>query len=219
MKDLEYNTFFSTPIYTSDFPEWIDRLNKASEPFIENAKKANKKAIREREKAYGKKLGDFGLSNHSTSLLNVLEFEEIKQHVESESTEILNHMGYDLKDYMITTTEMWVQEFSKKGGGHHEGHVHYNSHISGFYFLKCSTKTSFPVFHDPRPGKLMSDLPLKKCGEISMANPLAHYKPKPGSLILFPSFLEHQFIIDCGIEPFRFIHFNVQALPKLFIKK
>ena len=33
--------------------------------------------------------------------------------------------------------------------------------MSGFYFLKCSNKTSKPFFHDPRPGKLMTDLTNK----------------------------------------------------------
>jgi hypothetical protein len=50
----------------------------------------------------------------------------------------------------------------KKALGHHTPHTHYDNHISGFYFLRCSDKTSLPVFHDPRPGKLMTQLPLKE---------------------------------------------------------
>ena len=46
---------------------------------------------------------------------------------------------------------MWVQEFAKKGGGHHSAHIHWNQHVSGFYFLKCSDKTSYPIFHEPKP--------------------------------------------------------------------
>ena len=41
-----------------------------------------------------------------------------------------------------------------------------------------------------------------------------HLKPKPGTLIIFPGYLEHEFSIDHGIDPFRFIHWNIQAVPK-----
>ena len=50
---------------------------------------------------------------------------------------------------------MWVQEF-ENGGGHHEGHIHYNTTYLVFTF-KCSDKTSYPIFHDPRSAKTMSD--------------------------------------------------------------
>jgi hypothetical protein len=42
-------------------------------------------------------------------------------------------------------------------------------------------------------------------------------KPKPGTFIFFNSYLGHEFPVDHGIEPFRFIHFNIQAVPKQLI--
>ena len=142
----------------------------------------------------------------------------MQDYVGDRSIEILEHIGYDLKNYTLAFTELWVQEFSEKGGGHHEGHIHYNNHISGFYFLKTSDRTSFPVFHDPRIAKLATQLPLKNPKEITFGNPAVNFKPKPGTLILFPAFLEHQFTVDCGLDPFRFIHWNIQAVPKEMAK-
>ena len=110
--------------------------------------------------------------------------------------------------------ELWVQEFSKEGGGNHNTHVHSNSHVSGFYFLKCSNKTSYPVFHDPRPGKLMNQLPEKNSKEITEASEKIPLKITPGLFVFFNSYIGHEFIVDHGIEPFRFIHFNIQAVPK-----
>ena len=43
---------------------------------------------------------------------------------------------------------------------------------------------------------------------------LIHFKPTPGTLIIFPGFLEHEYAVDFGYEPFRFIHWNIQAVPK-----
>lgn len=214
-ENLEFKSYFETPIYVGKLPELVNDLNKASDKFIIEAKNRNKKIIKERDKTMKKKLGDFGFTHHSTSLVNLPQFEILQNYVTNRSKEILEHMGYDLTNYLLTWTEFWVQEFAEKGGGRHEGHVHYDNHISGFYFLKCSDKTSFPIFHDPRPGKMMTQLPLKNAFELSLGNPLINFKPDPGTLIMFPSFLEHEFSLDLGIEPFRFIHFNLQAIRKI----
>ena len=45
-----------------------------------------------------------------------------------------------------------------------------------------------------------------------------HLRPKPGTLIIFPGYLEHEYAVDFGIEPFRFIHWNIQAVPKEMAK-
>lgn len=213
-ENLEFKTYFETPIYVGKLPELVNDLNKVSDKFILEAKNRNKKIIKERDKFMKKKLSDFGLTHHSTSLTNLPQFEILQNYVSNRSIEILEHMGYDLKDHQILWTEFWVQEFAEKGGGHHEKHIHYNNHISGFYFLKCSEKTSFPVFHDPRPAKIISQLPFKNSNEICLSTDKINYKPMPGTLIMFPAFLEHQFAVDPGIEPFRFIHFNLQAIIK-----
>lgn len=209
---LDFQEFFGTPIYVVELPEWINFLNKITNPFIKDSKKNMKELIKKRNKLLKKKINDFAISYHSSSLVNIPEFNEFKIYVEKRSIEILDHMGYDLKNYLLNWNELWVQEFAKNGGGHHEGHIHYDSHISGFYFLKVSPNTSFPIFHDPRPAKIMSQLPLKDVSKLNMGNNQIFYKPKPGTLILFPSFLEHQFSVDFGIDTFRFIHFNIQAI-------
>jgi len=212
--NLNFTPYFASPIYVGSLPELVKDLNKASNKFIKESKEAAKKTIEYNEKFYKKKVGDFGLSFHSTSLINVPQFNKLQTYVENRSSEILDHMGYDLQNYKFKWTEFWVQEFSKNGGGHHDGHVHYDNHISGFYFLKCSDKTSFPVFHDPRPGKMMTMLPQKNADNITFGSPMINFKPQPGTIILFPSFLEHRFTVDPGVEPFRFIHFNIQAVRK-----
>ncbi len=212
MKDFNFTGYFTTPIYTSYIPEWVDKYNKLSNKYITQSKKMFGKEIKKRNKDLKKDIGDFGVSYHSTSLINDKDFEQLKVYVTNSARKILDHMGYDLTNYYIKWNEMWVQEFGKRGGGHHEGHIHYNQHISGFYFLKCSDRTSKPVFHDPRIAKLMSDLPQKKEENITFSSSKVNIRPKPGTLILFPAFLEHEFLIDLGIDPFRFIHFNLQAV-------
>ena len=110
-ENLEFKSYFETPIYVGKLPELVSDLNKASDKFILEAKNRNKKIIKERDKTMKKKLGDFGFTHHSPSLINLPQFEILQNYVSSRSIEILEHMGYDLTNYMLTWTEFWVQEF------------------------------------------------------------------------------------------------------------
>ena len=53
------------------------------------------------------------------------------------------------------------------------------------FFLKCSEKTSYPIFHDPRPGAEMTKLFMKNQEQITLGSNQIHYKPKPGTMIIF----------------------------------
>ena len=211
-KKLNLEQYFACPIWWADESGFVNKLNKASDKYIEEAKKNLKKIISERNKKFGDR-GDMGNVFHSTSLIGDSNFKELQDYIGATSNNLLIEMGFDLTNYSIFITEMWVQEFAKKGGGHHTLHTHWNGHMSGFYFLKASEKTSMPMFEDPRPGNVMNLLPEKDKSKITYASSQVHYKVKPGRLMFFPSYMPHQYIVDMGYEPFRFIHFNCQAIP------
>jgi uncharacterized protein (TIGR02466 family) len=214
MTELPHENFFETPIYRIEKPEWVNKVNKVCNPIISKCKERDKNIIKEKNKKFNMKIGDFGWSYHSKSMTNKKGLEELQQYIVSTSQQVLDNMGFNLTSYNMAITEFWVQEFADKGGGHHSTHVHYDNHISGFYFLKCSKKTSMPFFHDPRAGKLMAQLPMKNSEQIISGASVIHVRPKPGTLIIFPSYLPHEFSVDPGVDPFRFIHFNIQAVRK-----
>jgi uncharacterized protein (TIGR02466 family) len=211
---LNMTTFFGTPVFRTEKPEWLKHLNKVSDNYINFSKKLNNKKIKIREKGYRKKIGDHGISYHSTTMINDQNISEFQRYVGGMSHDILDQMGYDMNQYEMYFTEMWVQEFAKKGGGHHNTHTHYDNHISGFYFLKCSERTSLPVIHDPRPGAVMTTLLTKEGNNDVLSKTTVDINVKPGTMLFFPSYLGHEFIVDHGIDPFRFIHFNLQAIRK-----
>ena len=202
--------YFKTPIWIEHKPEFIKSLNKASNQYIKDAKK--------REKDYIKKHGDFGRSYHSTPLTMDNNFLDFRNYIGQKSWEFLDWQGFDMQQYTTMFSELWVQEFAKNGGGHHSAHIHWNQHVSGFYFLKCSDKTSYPIFHEPRTGARSTKLKMKPGNGIFHGTELVHFKPKPGTLIIFPGYLEHEYAVDFGVEPFRFIHWNIQAVPKEMAK-
>ena len=212
-KELNRDQYFSSPIWWSDEPKFVDKLNEASDPYIKKSQENLKKSIDERNKKFGDK-GDMGQVFHSTTLIGDPNFKELQDYVGATANNLLDEMGFDLTNYTIFITEMWVQEFAKQGGGHHTLHTHWNGHMSGFYFLKASEKTSMPIFEDPRSGNVMNLLPEKDKTKITYASSQINYKVKPGRMLFFPSYMPHLYSVDLGYEPFRFINWNCQAIPK-----
>ena len=199
--NFKVENIFSCPIYIAHKPEWIQPLIKATNPIVKRIKDKYKKDKLPLPNSY-----------HSELLWTYPEFKDIANLILQQSWNILSWQGYDLTAKLPMLTELWVQQFPEEGG-YHDIHMHGNNHISGFYFLQCSKKTSHPFFNDPRPGKIMSDLRLKDLkAKVNYANSQIHYPVKPGQFIFFNSYMPHSYIYYKGVEPFRFIHFNMQAV-------
>ena len=178
-QQLQREDLFKCPIWFADEPGFVKDLNKASDSYIEESKKNLKADIDKRNKKYGDK-GDMGHVFHSTTLIGDPSFKKLQDYIGATAYNLLGEMGFDLSHYQVFTTEMWVQEFSKKGGGHHTLHTHWNGHISGFYFLKASEATSMPLFEDPRPGNIMNLLPEIDKSKVTYATSQINYHVKPG---------------------------------------
>ena len=214
---LTTEEYFKCPIWYADEPSFVNKLNKASDKYIKDAEKNLKKERDKRNKKFGDKK-DMGQVFHSQTLVGDPKFKQLQDYIGATSHNLLGEMGFDLTHYQVFITEMWVQEFAKAGAGHHTLHTHWNGHMSGFYFLKASEATSMPMFEDPRPGNLMNLLPEKDRTKITYASSQVVYKVKPGRIMFFPSYMPHQYLVDLGYEPFRFIHWNCQAIPKSVVQ-
>ena len=206
------NEYFSSPVYSEYKPEWIEKLNNLSEPFIKEARDEKIEENKKRE-ILGYK-NDIGQAYHSHPLEPDENFRFFHNYMAEKSRWCLDDMGYDMNNYNLLFTESWVQEFSFNGAGHHWFHTHSNNHISGFYFLKASDKTSKPFFQDPRTAHPPLKLKEKDSSKITNANDIINYNVKPGTLMLFPAYMSHAYMVDHGLEPFRFIHINMRAVEK-----
>ena len=201
--------FFKTPIYFEDMSHWVEDINKYCDKHINEVLQSEEYKERTKE-------SDFAQVAHSTSLLEDSELQFYLKYIGKRSWEFLDHMGYNLKNHTCVFTECWVQQFPKDGGGHHGSHVHPNNHVSGFLYLKRDPNGPYPVFHDPRPASLISALPEKNIKQVSYASQSTHWKPEPGTLIIMPAYVTHQYSIGMPNQSFRFIHFNIQAIQNKF---
>ena len=178
-----HSKFFWTPFWSNSIPEWVDKIDKACQVHLDWA--------HERESSKVEKLGsDFGMVYHSGPIETDPNLKELVDYIGGTAYNLLETWGNDISNHKVIFDSMWVQEFSQNGGGHHRVHIHENCHVSGFYFLR-NDNSSFPLFHDPRPGAMMTKLPQKNETEITAATRMCNYQPVPGDIYMFPSYL-HQ---------------------------
>jgi uncharacterized protein (TIGR02466 family) len=206
-------SYFETPIWRQEFPEFIKDTNKVCDKYIKQAKNRDKEFLKKRNKELKKDLNDFAHVFHSNNIHSDPSLKDIIKLIGDASLSFLDWSGVNTNQINLYFTECWVQEFGKIAG-QHEPHIHWNNHVSGFYFLKASDTSSYPLFHEPKQGALMTKLPQKDITKITTASSIIHHKVKPGTMIIFPSYLTHQFALDLTGQPFRFIHWNIQALLK-----
>ena len=217
MSNLKTVSLFDTFVYQTDLPEYLEDKDfmAVCDEHINKAIDEAKESIAARHKKLNAEIKDHGMSYHSgPELYKDERLKEFELLIRNTARNILEDQGFDLANHTINYTEMWIQKFAFEGGGHQDTHVHWDNHISGFYFVEASDRTSRPVFHDPRPGRMMLNVPIKDHSKLCPAMERQVVPVKPGTLLLFNSWLPHQFSVDNGVDPFRFIHFNLQASKK-----
>ena len=97
-QNLNRDNLFSCPVWYADEPNFVDKLNTASDSYIDISKKNLKKDIDKRNKKYGDK-GDMGHVFHSTSLIDDPNFLQLQNYIGATSYNLLGEMGFDLTNY------------------------------------------------------------------------------------------------------------------------
>lgn len=130
------------------------------------------------------------------------------QFVADTAWNILNEQGYAMQGFQTVFTEMWTQEHHKHSAM--DQHTHgFGSQIVGFYFLEVPENSSRVVFHDPRMGKSLIDLPETDINQATIASKMINFEPKPGLMIFANSWLAHSFTRHAAENPIKFVHFNL----------
>jgi uncharacterized protein (TIGR02466 family) len=83
---------------------------------------------------------------------------------------------------------LWVNLL--KSGGHHSGHIHPHSIISGTFYVEVSAASGPIRFEDPRL-PLMMAAPPRESSFVTV-------QPRPGLLLLWESWLRHEVLAGRG---------------------
>jgi hypothetical protein len=199
---LEPYNFFPTTVYKISKLDFYDELVEISD----DAMTEMKKYIEENN------LNSNPLCDMSGNMLGDSRIQDFSNYVISTAKNILEHQGYDLSMYEVGLTSIWLQEHHKYSDM--AEHVHAREHgetvqLVGFYFLDVVNDGSTMVLHDPRPGKVISNLPLKNPEEITNGNDKIFIKPERGDLIFTNNYLPHSFTRNLSDKSVKFLHINI----------
>jgi len=197
MDKLEEFHYFTTPIYAVKAPQFLDVVRKISDAYLTKSK-ANHK---------GKKPMTVMTANYSGES----EIAPFAQYVSQTAWNILNAQGYAMDHLVTFFNEMWTQEHNFQSSM--DTHVHgHGVQMSAFYFLSMPKNGCRMIIHDPRPAKVILNLPVKDNEKISPASQQIVFTPEEGTLIFSPPWLPHQFTRNHNKDSaVRFVHMNLSV--------
>jgi uncharacterized protein (TIGR02466 family) len=94
-----------------------------------------------------------------------------------------------------------------KSSGHHSGHVHPNSIISGTFYVEVPNGSGAIRFEDPRLPLMMSAPPRQKDAPEELQS-FVSVEPRPGLLLMWESWLRHEVLAGSGRGERLSISFN-----------
>ena len=156
--------------------------------FIPTATNAEKERIEGMKKyisdLWSKRDYDDNWQTKSANLHKQKEFKFFADLIILTSKRIIEQLDYKVEDIIIT--DMWANVL--KDTEHHPMHTHSNNFLSGTYYLQSDQGSSI-LFHDPRPGAMMTKLPEKNT-TLNNSSMLS-YASKQNRAVIFPSWLPH----------------------------
>jgi uncharacterized protein (TIGR02466 family) len=195
-ENLNHFFYFPSSVSTAKAPEFLEVVTIVANEKLEESRK------------HIPELNDIYPVRMTNSFFDDLRVREFADFVATSAWDALTFQGYATDSMGMFFTEMWVQEHHKHSLM--EQHIHgAGSQMIGFYFLNAPEKCSKVVFHDPRPGKVQTNLPEKDPSQASFGSNMINFTPEPGMLIFANSWLPHSFSRHASDEPLIFVHFNL----------
>jgi uncharacterized protein (TIGR02466 family) len=191
--------YFVTPIYITKQPQFLETVKAIAADSIKQV----------HGKAKPNKIYPVLMSG------NMLEDERIAPFAEfvgQTAWNILSSQGYAMDQFSTAFTELWCQEHYQTSSMDYHAHPG-GSFLVGFYFLDTPEGCPPAVIHDPRPGRVMLDMPQADVNQLSLASTMVNFVPEPGMMMFAPAWLAHSFSRNTSKAPFRFVHFNLTVQP------
>jgi uncharacterized protein (TIGR02466 family) len=131
-------------------------------------------------------------------------FDDLEHRLRPHIARFAKALHFDLGK-KLKLDSIWINVL--KPGGTHSGHIHPSSVISGTYYVTVPKGASALKLEDPRLGLMMA-APRRKETAPRDAQPFVAIAPKPGTLILFESWLRHEVPANTARESRISVSFN-----------
>ena|SRR5205085_4097552 len=123
------------------------------------------------------------------------DFAELSKILTGHAVRFAKECGFDRKPKVDS---MWVNLL--KSGGHHSGHIHPQSIISGAFYVEVPNGSGPIRFEDPRLPLMMAAPPRP--------DSFVNVEPRPGLLLMWESWLRHEVLPGAGKGERLSISFN-----------
>jgi uncharacterized protein (TIGR02466 family) len=115
-------------------------------------------------------------------------FKTLEKLLTKHANEFAKALNWDLRGGRLLCDSLWVNVMPE--GGHHTGHIHRNSVISGTYYVKVPKGACPIMFEDPRLAMMMAAPPRKASTGQAMKIHVSE-TPKAGT-VMWESWLRHE---------------------------
>lgn len=132
-------------------------------------------------------------------------FDNLRQLIDTHVAAFADKLDYDLKGHRLKLDSMWINVLEPLG--HHSGHIHPHSVISGTFYVSIPEGASALRFEDPRLGQLMNS-PPRKASPRQDHEQFVCITPASGTVLLWESWLRHEVPINLGDDVRISVSFN-----------
>ena len=190
------NLLFPTPVWTIQLDNF-KKINDEMYKYIKSQQKIDSVGVT-KSNVKGWHSNEFDLNekepqNFITFILPAIE-------------QVMTDMNWEKQKQIAKINNMWA--IINTGGSANLRHQHGNSTISGAYYVKAPINSGDIVFYDPRPAPVYS---YPNVVNPNLLNAQVNgVSPKEGSLVLFPSYLDHSVNENLSNEERIVISFNIR---------
>ena len=117
-------------------------------------------------------------------------FDDLRRALDRHVRRFAEEAFLDLAGRRPRLDSLWVNVM-KGSGGHHSGHIHPHSMISGTVYLRVPEGAAALKLEDPRLPMMMA-APLRRADAPEDARTFIYVAPKRGSVFLWESWLRHE---------------------------
>ncbi|MFN4024401.1 MAG: TIGR02466 family protein [Hyphomonas sp.] len=133
------------------------------------------------------------------------EFAGLKRHLDRAAAALAKAQHWDMAGFTLSLDAIWVNILGE--GGHHSGHIHPGSVISGTYYVTVPEGAGRIRFEDPRLGLMMAAPQLAEDAPEE-ARRFVYIQPSGGQCLLWESWLRHEVMAGTTEEARISVSFN-----------
>ncbi|MBI1399844.1 TIGR02466 family protein [Hyphomonas sp.] len=136
------------------------------------------------------------------------EFAALKKHLDKAAAAYARALHWDMAGLKLELDALWVNILGE--GGHHSGHIHPGSVISGTYYVCVPEGAGRLKFEDPRLAMMMA-APQLVDDAPEAARRFVYVQPTEGHCLLWESWLRHEVMPSISEDARISVSFNYAA--------